>query len=93
MRSTSQFAWSWPPNRPPPLLIIDHDEAGELVVAAEQVDSKAHALSPVGIRILALQQPQRRAEQISVERVDVAEVAAEQVSKLLPAQQLLLQLA
>src|SRR5512133_3276996 len=78
----------------PPLLIIDHDEAGELVVAAEQVDSKAHTLGPVGIRILALQQPpQRRAEQVGVERVDLAEVAAEQVAKLLPAQQLLLQLA
>jgi hypothetical protein len=66
----------------PPLLIIDHDEAGKLVVA-EQVDSKAHTLGPVGIRILALQQPpQRRAEQVGVERVDLAEVAAEQVAKL-----------
>jgi hypothetical protein len=75
----------------PPLLIVDHDEAGELVVAAEQVDPKAHTLGPVGIRTLALQQPpQRRAEQVDMERINPAEGAAEQVAKLLPAQQLLL---
>src|SRR4029453_14986566 len=78
----------------PPLLIVDYDEASELIVAAEQVDSEAHTLGPVGIPTLAPQQPpQGSAEQVGMERVNFAEVAAEQVAKFLPAQQLLLQLA
>jgi len=41
----------------PPLLVVDEDEAGELVVAAEQVDPEAYTLRPVAAAVLVVQQP------------------------------------
>src|SRR5262245_49657328 len=77
----------------PPGLVVDYDQAGELVAAAHQVQAESNALDLPGVGPGALDKPpHRRGETTEVQRLGLPDRVAVQVEVVSP-EQLLLQLA